>query len=486
MEQTSSSEAQLISEICKASLFEFVKEFWNVIIPEKPVWSWHIKYLCDEVQYVIEKVVAGEPKTHDLIINVPPGSTKSTIVSVMAPVWAWTHLPAFRTIVATHTHTPLGINLARLSRKIVRCDKYWECFQMGLSEDQDTKGHFVNQEGGSRLTATVGGHSPLGMHAHLLIVDDPIDPKSARKVSQMDISETNRWVAEDLQSRKVDKTVVPMILIMQRLKENDPTGYWLEHGSAVKHISLPARSDEGYPVSPPELLDRYVDDMLDPQRMPKQVLEAIKQVNEFSYAAQYGQSPVPAGGGMFKVDKFLANHIEEPPESFDRVLRSWDKAATAGGGDYTAGVKMAEDQQGNIWILNVVRGQWEVDERDAIIQRTAKIDGAECPIILEEEGGSSGKFEAKYAVKALAGFQVHCERPTGSKETRAQPLASQVNIGNVFLAEGSWNQAFIDELRVFDNHAQHDDQVDAASQGYAHFFRVDPSLLDWLNSDQIF
>ncbi len=484
MTETSISELELVADICRQSLFESVKEFWPLIIPEKPVWNWHIEYICDEVQSIVERVIAGKPKKHDLVINVPPGSTKSTIISVVVPIWAWMRMPSFRTIVATHTYTPLGLNLSRLSRQIVRSDLYGEAFGLPLTEDQDTKGYFVNVEGGSRLTVTVAGHSPTGMHAHLLIVDDPIDPKSARKLSQIEINEANRWLSEDLQSRKVDKQVVPMILFMQRLKENDPTGFWLDHGGDVKHICLPATSDEGYEVKPKALKKRYKNGLLDPVRMTRKFLMQEKIRNEWSYAAQYGQKPTPPGGSIFRVDKLIQN-IADPPEIIKRAVRSWDKASTKQGGARTAGVKMCEDDKKRIWILNVVKGQWAVDERDEHIAQTAAIDGVGVPITMEQEGGSAGVFEAQYAVRALAGYVVETPRPTGDKTVRAMPFASQVNAGRVWLVRGDWNHDYIEELRHFPN-GTFKDQVDGSSQAFKYLFNVDASLEEWLDSENMF
>ena len=71
----------ILAALCKKSFYEFVIEFWDVVVPEEPVYNWHIKYLCDEIQEMAERVFRGERKKHDLIINIAPGSTKSTIAA---------------------------------------------------------------------------------------------------------------------------------------------------------------------------------------------------------------------------------------------------------------------------------------------------------------------------------------------------------------------------------------------------------------------
>ena len=86
------------SEACKESLFEFVKSFWSEIIPEEPVYNWHIPYLCEELQIISEWIFNRQKKEYDLIINIPPGTTKSTIVTIMFPAWLWAVDPTVRVI----------------------------------------------------------------------------------------------------------------------------------------------------------------------------------------------------------------------------------------------------------------------------------------------------------------------------------------------------------------------------------------------------
>ena len=81
------SEIDLVRSICEESFFEFLKEFWDTIIPEEPVWNWHVEYMCSQLQQMAERVFLNESKRYDLIVNISPGSTKSTIASVAFPSW---------------------------------------------------------------------------------------------------------------------------------------------------------------------------------------------------------------------------------------------------------------------------------------------------------------------------------------------------------------------------------------------------------------
>mgnify|MGYP003627897395 CR=1 FL=1 len=473
LNKPSFSEVDLIRSICHESFYEFLKEFWDVIIPEEPVWNWHIEYLCDEMQKMAERVFEGKPKKHDLIINISPASTKSTIASVAFPAWTWTRFPTARHICGSHAFD-LGMDLSRKCRDIINTQdrihgkpSYRDCFpDVRLREDQNTKGYFANTAGGMRKSVTVGGKSPVGFHGHFLIIDDPIDPQKV--LSEAEIKNANDWMFETLPSRKVDKLVTPMILIMQRLHQNDPTGGRLAKGESagkIKHISLPADISEGYEVKPKSLRSKYTDGLMDVVRMPRSVLrEARSQLGEFGYSGQYGQNPVPLGGGMFKVDRI---RIDQPPQTINmkRMIRFWDKAGTSGGGAYTVGVLMGLDADNRYWILDVIRGQWDSSEREKIIEQTANMDGVKVIIGLEQEGGSGGKESAEATVRRLAGYRVRVDRPTGDKAWRADPFSSQVNGHNVSMKKADWNLDYLDELRFFPA-STYKDQVDASSGGF--------------------
>lgn len=438
---------------------------WGEIIAEELVWNWHMSVMCRELEYVAKRVFAGKPKLHDLIINVPPGSSKSTICSIMFPAWTWTRNPSMRHICGSHTFD-LTLDLSRKTRQLLESEKWKKLFpEVKVDEDQNTKEYFATEGRGWRKSVTVGGKSPTGFHAHFLLVDDPLDPEQA--VSGPLLDKANRWMTGTLPSRKVDKTLSVTILIMQRLHQNDPTGQWIARETdrkKVRWICLPADCKE-FDVQPRSLRRYYKHGLLDPKRIPRHVLDDNrKTMGEYGYAGQFGQHPIPKSGGSFKWERF---HIDVPPplRTFKKVVRFWDKAGSDNKGDYTAGCQMGIDQQDRIWVLDMVRGQWETNQRENVIKSTALMDGTHQPIGLEEEPGSAGKDSSAATIRNLAGFIVKTEKPTGSKETRAEPFATQVNGSNVWLARGAWNHDYIEELKYFPN-ATYDDQVDASSGAF--------------------
>jgi len=453
------NEFTILASIVKDSFYEFLKEFWTVIVAEEPVLNWHVEYLCDELQVMAERVFLGEPKAYDLVINVPPGSTKSTIVSQAFPAWVWTRLPSAKFVCASYAQA-VAMKDSLKARDLVQSDKYQSCFpNIQLREDENTKGLFTNTQMGSRLCVGVGG-AITGYHGHFQLVDDPINPEES--YSQVEIKRINRWMTTTLPTRKVDKLVSPLILVQQRLGQADPSGELLARKAGqIKHICLPGELHKS--ISPPGLKKYYVDGLLDPVRMPREVLETLKEeLGAYGYASQVLQDPVPLGGGMFETDKVV---YEDNEPKLLRMVRSWDKAGTPDGGNWSAGVRIGVDKKGKFWICDVRRGQWGATKREERIAETAEEDGDEVPVVIEIEGGSGGKESGESTVRNLAGFKVIAFHPTGDKEARAYPLASQMGAGNVYCLKRAWTKDFIDELKYFP-HGKYDDQVDAASGGF--------------------
>lgn len=454
-------ENELIGSICKESFYEFLVEFWDIVVQEPLVKNWHIKYLCDELQLIAERVFDGLPKLYDLVINISPGSTKSTIGSIMYPAWIWTRKPSARFIGGSYAHN-LSMDLSRKNRLLVKSEKYRACFpDVQISDSQDAKFYFVNTKGGERYSVGTGG-SVTGMHGHFILIDDPVNPEEASSEEKLKIA--NRWMDETISTRKVDKAITPVILIMQRLHQNDCTYNKISKGKdRVKHICLPAEVTPK--INPPELVKFYKDGLMDIVRLPKDVLEENrKQIGEFGYAGQFLQDPIPIGGGMFKVDRIKIE--ENIPQKWVRRVRYWDKAATQDGkGAYTVGVLMGKDINGRFWVLDVIRGRWDSSKRESVIKQVADMDGRIVVIGIEQEPGSGGKESAQSTIRNLAGYRVKVNRPVGEKSVRADPYSIQVNNGNVFMKSGEWNKEYMEELSFFP-FSKYKDQVDASSGAF--------------------
>lgn len=451
--------------LCIESFYDFFLRFWPTISAEKLVDNWHIKYLCDELQKIAERVFKREAKEYDLVVNIPPSTTKSSICSVAFPAWVWAHDPSLRLICGSHGYD-LSLELAGFCRNLVVSEKYKELFPE-VELVSEGKELMRTSKGGYRVAASVGSGNVTGKHAHLHIFDDLIDAKAA--LSEVSLKDAKQWLTHVTPSRVVNAALTPVVLLMQRLAIGDPTDVMLERaksgGTPVRFIRLPAEKNND--VRPRKLRAHYISGLLDPNRLSKAILKVKEaELGQYAFQGQYQQKPVMPGGGMFRVLNIKI--VKQAPTHFIKVVRYVDKAGTEKGGAYTVGVKMGKTGKGvdvRYWILDVVRGQWEAGEREKVIKQTAKLDGRSVTIGIEQEPGSGGKESAQNTVRNLAGFSVRINRPISNKTARADPFATQVNAGNVSMVEAPWNAAYLQELALF-WYGPYKDQVDASSGAF--------------------
>ncbi len=176
-----------------------------------------------------------------------------------------------------------------------------------------------------------------------------------------------------------------------------------------------------------------------------------------------GDWDVLDSGHIFDRSWFVKTRVRP---SAQRSVRYWDKAATAGGGDYTVGVLMDKTADDQYCVSDVVRGQWGPVDVERTIKETAHADGTGVEIVIEQEPGSAGvDVISHYVRRVLPGFRVKGNRVTGDKVSRAGAFASQARAGNVTIREAGWNEAYLRELEIFANGAN-DDQVDASTGAF--------------------
>ena len=188
----------------------------------------------------------------------------------------------------------------------------------------------------------------------------------------------------------------------------------------------------------------------------------MEKAKPYVFAGQYRQRPAPPDGGVIKPD--LMTIVDAIPLGAVEWCRGWDLGASASG-DFTAGAKIGRLVDGRYIIAHVAREQFETHQRDMLIKNTATSDGKALKQSLPQDPGQAGKSQVLAFAKLLTGHNVHFSPESGDKVTRATPLASQINAGNVLLLRGAWNDPFKDECRLFPN-GKYDDQVDAAARGF--------------------
>ena len=311
--------------LCKKDFYFFVQEFWSEIIPEEPVWNWHIKYLCDELETLVKKVAKRQHKENDIVINIPPASSKSTICTIMLPAYCWAIDPTIRIMTVSYSNN-LSKDHSTKSRDLIKSEKYKSLFpDVIIRKDIDGKSVYKNTKGGERFATSTTG-TATGFHAHLIIVDDPLNPKKAQ--SKLERETANNFVNSTLATRKIDKNVTPIVLVMQRLHEEDCTGTMLkQRPNEVKHICLPAELSNK--VNPIGLRDFYVNGLLDTIRQSKEQLNSLKKsLGSYGYAGQMMQTPAPEEGGIWQKWFIEIEDKEFEKIKLNKIATDWDLAYT--------------------------------------------------------------------------------------------------------------------------------------------------------------
>ena len=187
----------------------------------------------------------------------------------------------------------------------------------------------------------------------------------------------------------------------------------------------------------------------------------------------YGNWKIKSAAGLFFKRTQLGNVLEVLPNDVIQWVRCWDLAATSedenGEAAFTAGVLIGKRKDGRYLVADVINRQMAaVDVRKTILL-TAQSDRAKYKRVrvrLPKDPGQAGKEQAQSYIKMLAGFDVTTVPESGSKESRAEPVAAQWQAGNFDIMYGDWNEPFLMQLENFPE-GKFKDMVDALANGFA-------------------
>lgn len=463
------NENELTKSICKDSYYYFLLEFWDVIITEPIQDNWHIKYLCDELQIVGEQIIKRKPKLYDLIINIPPAESKSTICTILFPVWLWIKDPSLRIISGSYSSS-LSIEHASKSRDVIKSDKFISLFNhFSIRRDSDNKSFYSNDKKGERKAVSTGG-AVTGSHAHLLLIDDPINPKQSN--SETLLKTANKWISETLPTRKVDAAITPTILIMQRLNELDPTQLMLdekEKGGKIKHICLPA--DSSFPVKPSILKSNYIDGLMNPLRKNKDVLDDFKRkMGSLMFAAQMGQQPAPMEGNLIKKEWFqyydksnlIKDILNENITVYFYLDSAYDEKSDRGNDPSALMAFIRKDN--NLYILECIETWQTFPDLIKFIPTFCNRNMSTKSSTLYIEPKATGI--SIYQVLRKSNINIRVRKDNAPKDSKLVRLTSQTPIIEdlrVYLPTGeNWTESFITQCVTFPN-SKHDDMVDCLS-----------------------
>ena len=450
----------LEKKLCELSFYEFFQKAWHIVEPSiKLSTNWHHKYLCDTLQEECERIIANRVKSKDIIINIPFRATKSILVTVMFPVWCWIKDPKLRFITASYS-ADLSIEHSTRSRDIITSDwfkeRWGELFH--IKKDQNLKSRYENNFLGVRRATSVGG-TVTGQGGDFLIVDDPVSPQHA--ASEIERENANEWYRTTFYSRLNNPHTGIRIIIMQRIHDNDLSGFLLYGGDSrtkYKHICIPAEISDD--VKPKKLNSFYDDNGLFwTDRFSKTILDDYKQaLGSYGYAGQLMQTPTPLNSGMIKSEWLKIDQYKIIDENI-AVNFVIDPAYTSNEKNDPSAL-LAYTFRDNKWqIIDCVNVYKEFPDLVKFIPQWVTKNGYSNRSRIYVEPKASGKSIVQTLQKET-GLNVREDKPPSKdKVARVQDISASLESGRVSLLRGKWNEEFLQQLVKFPA-AKHDDMVD--------------------------
>lgn len=331
----------VLAEECRRSFHLFVAEFWSEIEPVVPFEdNWHIEAICDHLMAVTDG------RINNLLINVPPGTSKSTLVSVMWPAWEWASKPGLRFFGVSYDES-LSIRDSELCKRIVQSDKYQRWYgDTMVKYGANQKRHYETTAGGWRLATTIGGRG-TGQHPNRKIVDDPHNVKQSESDVQRQAA-LEYWDGT-LSSRGLGLGAATVV-IMQRLHEVDLTGHIMK-STAYKtgqwsHLVIPMEYEvtREYPTTAlgfkdPRTRER---ELLWPKLFSTtKVANLAAELGEYRAAGQLQQRPAPDGGGILDTKHFQLWPADKPLPIVEYIVQSYDTAHKDG--------ELNDPSAGEVW-----------------------------------------------------------------------------------------------------------------------------------------
>lgn len=431
------------------SLLRFTEHFFKELRAETFIENEHHRQIAETLQ----KVERGE--ILNLVINMPPryGKTELAVINWVAHSIA--RNPKAKFIHLSYSDDLALDNSAKI-REIIKSDKFQELWPIELKQDSDSKKLWYTQAGGG-LYATASGSAITGFGAGAtqedddgkfygaIIIDDPLKVDDAR--SEIERNKINNRLNETIKSRRNSRKT-PIIIIMQRLHDEDMAGYALAGGMGEEfhHLNLKALRDDGT--------------ALWPLKHTAQELDLMRTHDRHTFASQYQQQPVPTEGAVFKLQWFqrYLRLPSAPPRTM--IVHSWDTASKAKEHNDPSCCTVWHVTPTAWYLADVVHGRWEYPE---LRKRVFTMAADQKPdfILIEDKATGQSLIQE---LQAGTSYPVLAIEPHGDKETRARITTGLVEAGRLLLPEAAaWLADYEHEMMMFPN-AKHDDRVDSTSQ----------------------
>jgi predicted phage terminase large subunit-like protein len=419
-------------------------------VPFKP--NWHLQAMAEKLAQV------ANGKVRRLIITLPPRNLKSLYSSVALPAWFLGRYPWERVVVVTYSDF-LARQHANDFRRLVNDPTYRATFP-AMRLDRDTDREITTANRGKRIATSIDG-TLTGLGGNLIIIDDPIKPGDA--MSESVRTRVIEWYRSTLLSRGDDKAKTRIVVVMQRVHENDLVGHLLEQGGfEVLNLPAIAQRTETFDLGDGRTYTRQKGELLHPDHEPAHVLAELKRnMGPIAFSAQYQQSPMPPGGKIIK-RKWLTTYDDIQSQAGDSIIMSWDIALSeAESGNYSACVVLLRRRE-VFYILEVVRGRFPFDTLKKKIMEVKRRYGSAATLLIEDSPISKGLIQSL----CEQSINVTTRKPETDKRARLIAQSDLFAGGSVRLPRrAEWLEEFTSELLAFPG--RHDDQVDALTQGLA-------------------
>jgi len=407
----------------------------------------------------LEAVQRGD--INRLLVNVPPGSSKSTLIGVMYPAWLWGPCgdPGHRYIGAAYEQG-LAVRDSRIMRELVTSPWYQSLWPTAIKGDQNEKLYFENERRGFRQACAV--KSMTGRRGHTIAWDDPLSPEKAH--SQAGRDEAIRVLSETVPTRLNDPATSAIIVVMQRLHEADPSGFILSQSLGYEHLCIPMEYEPAFTKSTsigwsdPR---KTAGELMFPDRFPASVVARDKRaMGSYAWAGQMQQRPSPAGGGIFKAEWW--GFLDTIPEIKYRVIYADTAQKAKEASDYSVLQCWGYTANGKAVLLDMARGKWEAPE---LLERSrafwkkhkaTKGQGVLRAMKVEDKVSGTGLIQTLNREGVpVVGIQRGVD-----KITRAHDAVGSIEAGHVILMRGVPGLSdFMSEAEAFPNGA-HDDTLD--------------------------
>ena len=486
------------------SLVEFIKQAWSILEPGTPyVHGWHIDFMAAHLEAITDGLEINGMAYNRLLINVPPGHMKSMLVNVFWPAWEWgpRNMPHLRYICAAHKVENLSARDSRKMRDLILSDWYQSRWgdRVSLAKDQNEKLNFQNKAKGFRIATAIT--SLTGIRGDRVIIDDPHSVDSANSEVQRDTEVTT--FLEAIPTRLNDPAKSAIVVIMQRLHQEDVSGVILDKQLGYDHVMLameydPTRNFQtmlGY-----EDPRQEQDELLFPERFPRHVVDRDKKtLGPFAVAGQFQQQPAPRGGGIIKRDYWIKWEEDRYP-GFDYIMAAVDTAyTTKTENDYSAmtvwgvwtgnpyavatkvlqrdgtlvdasrnvDLRVYDEQRPRLMLMYAWQDRLQLNDLVNKIAKTCNDWRVDKVLVESKASGMSVAQE----IQRLYGHEpwgVQISNPGAfdkvARLTSVEPVFAD---GMIYAPDRRWADLVIDQCEIFPK-GKHDDLVDTVSMAVKH------------------